>query len=128
MSPVSKSPAHRALEFAARAALDTQNNTANLSNQKMKEALKKLSGPEREVASAFARLVQDGFKTQPQVSKYDVARAMAFTKKHLLKRYELDDVTLTDEELKELSFAADASRALAKALKSLMPAKTREQK
>lgn len=121
MSPVSKSPAHKALEFAARAALHTQNNTVNLSNPKMKEALKTLSGPEKEVVSAFAKLVHDGFRTDTQVSKSDVARAMAFAKKHLLKRYELDEVTLTDEELEELSHAADASRALAKALKSLMP-------
>jgi hypothetical protein len=128
MSPVSKSPAHKALEFAARAALDTQNNKAKLSNQKMQEAMKTLSGAEKEVVSAFARLVHDGFRTESNVSKNDVARAMAFAKRHLLKRYELDEVTLTDEELEELSHAADASRALAKALKSLIPPKPSREK
>jgi hypothetical protein len=125
MSRIAKADVNAALDLAAMRIRDAAGPDARVSKADMTKALKSLTGTEKKLADVFFKFIDHrDFKTGAQVTSADIDRAVAYARKTLIAKYDLDNNGLSDGEVKKMSLTGQLSVKLAKELKAAAASRT----
>ncbi|MBL8916217.1 MAG: hypothetical protein JNM17_36290 [Archangium sp.] len=119
MPRIAKADVNAALDLAAMRIRDAAGGDGRTSKADMTKALKTLTGTEKKLADVFFKFIDHrDFKTGAQVTSKDVDRAVAYARKTLIAKYDLDNNGLSSTEVKKMSLTGQLSVKLATELKA----------
>jgi hypothetical protein len=119
MSRIAKSDVNAALTLAAKRILEAGGSDGRVSRSEMTKALTSLPKEERKLADIFFRFVDHrDFKSGAQVTKTDLDRAVAYAKKTMVAKYDLNNDGLSKTEISKMSLTGKLAVDLARTLKS----------
>ncbi|MDX2015672.1 MAG: hypothetical protein SFW67_36095 [Myxococcaceae bacterium] len=119
MSRIAKADVNAALTLAAKRILEAGGSDGRVSRAEMKKALTALPKEERKLADLFFRFVDHrDFKAGAQVTKTDLDRAVAYAKKTMIAKYDLNNDGLSKAEISKMSLTGKLAVDLAKTLKA----------
>jgi hypothetical protein len=118
MSRVAKADVNAALNTAAKAILQAGGSDGRVSRAEVKKALPAMPKEQRKLVDMFFRFVDHrDFKSGAQVTKGDLDRAVAYAKKTMIAKYDLNGDGLSKAEIAKMSLTGKLAVDLAKALK-----------
>jgi hypothetical protein len=119
MSRIAKADVNAALTLAAKRILAAGGSDGRVSRAEMTKALTSLPKEERKLADIFFRFVDHrDFKAGAQVTKTDLDRAVAYAKKTMVAKYDLNNDGLSKTEISKMSLTGKLAVDLARTLKS----------
>jgi hypothetical protein len=119
MSRIAKADVNRALDHVAKTLITAGGDDGRISRADVKKALPTLTAPERKLADIFFKFVDHrDFKPGATVTKKDIDRAVAYAKKSMVAKYDLNNNGLSKDEIAKMSLTGKRAVDLAKALKS----------
>ena len=117
MSRIAKSDVNAALTLAAKRILEAGGSDGRVSRSEMTKALTSLPKEERKLADIFFRFVDHrDFKSGAQVTKTDLDRAVAYAKKTMVAKYDLNNDGLSKTEISKMSLTGKLAVDLARTL------------
>lgn len=118
MSRIAKADVNAALNTAAKAILQAGGSDGRVSRAEIQRALPSMPKEQRKLVDMFFRFVDHrDFKSGAQVTKGDLDRAVAYAKKSMIAKYDLNGDGLSKAEIAKMSLTGKLAVDLAKALK-----------
>ena len=119
MARIAKADVNRALDHVAKQLLVAGGADGRVSRADVKKALPTLTTAEKKLADIFFKFVDHrDFKTGATVTAKDIDKAVAYAKKTLIAKYDLNTNGLSKDEIAKMSLTGQRAVDLAKALKS----------
>lgn len=118
MPRIAKADVNAALNTAAKAILQAGGSDGRVSRAEVQRALPTMPKEQRKLVDMFFRFVDHrDFKAGAQVTKSDLDRAVAYAKKTMIAKYDLNGDGLSKAEISKMSLTGKLAVDLAKALK-----------
>ena len=118
MPRIAKADVNKALSLAAKTIIDTGGPDGRTSRAELKAKLATLPKEQRALVDVFFKFIDHrDFKKGAQVTKADVERAVAYAKKTMVAKYDLNGNGLSAAEIQKMSLTGKLAVDLAKALK-----------
>jgi hypothetical protein len=118
MPRIAKADVNRALSLAAQTLVDAGGADGRISRAEVKAKLATLPAEQRALVDVFFRFVDHrDFKKGAQVTRADVEKAVAWAKKTMVAKYDLNGNGLSAAEIKKMSLTGRLAVELAKTLK-----------
>jgi hypothetical protein len=119
MARIAKAEVNRALDHVARQLKVAGGEDGRVSRADVKKALPTLTVAEKKLADIFFKFIDHrDFKAGAQVTSKDIDKAVAYAKKTLVAKYDLNTNGLSKSEISEMSITGQRAVDLAKALKA----------
>ncbi len=119
MARIAKADVNRALEHVARQLVTAGGADGRVSRADVQKALPTLTKAEKKLADIFFKFVDHrDFKSGAQVTSKDIDKAVAYAKKSLIAKYDLNTNGLSKDEITKMSITGQRAVDLAKALKA----------
>ena len=118
MSNVATSEVHAAVDRAAAQLLDAAGPDGIVSRKDIRTKLLALEGKERELVDSLYRFIdrRDG-KRSARMTRRDIDDALAYVRKELVDRFDLDNNGLSEDEVARMSELGKLAVSLARTLK-----------
>ncbi len=119
MARIAKADVNRALEHVAQKLLIAGGADGRVSRADVKKALPELTTAERKLADIFFKFVDHrDWKKGATVTAKDIDRAVAYAKKSMIAKYDVNTNGLSKDEIAKMSLTGQRAVDLAKALKA----------
>ena len=118
MPRIAKAEVNQALSLAAKLILEAGGGDGRVSRAEVKAKLKEIPAEQRALVDVFFKFIDHrDFKAGAQVTKKDVDKAVAYAKRSMIAKYDLNSNGLSKDEIAKMSLTGKNAVALAKALK-----------
>ncbi len=119
MARIAKADVNRALDQVAKQLKIAGGEDGRISRADVKKALPTLTTAEEKLADIFFKFVDHrDFKEGATVTATDINKAVAYAKKSLIAKYDLNTNGLSKNEISEMSLTGQRAVDLARALKA----------
>lgn len=120
MPRIAKADVNKALSLAARVIIDAGGSDGRTSRAELKAKLTGLPEGQRKLVDVFFKFIDHrDFRRGAQVTKADVEKAVAYAKKTMVAKYDLNGNGLSAAEIKKMSLTGKLAVDLAKTLKTV---------
>jgi hypothetical protein len=119
MARIAKADVNRALDHVAKQLKLAGGEDGRVSRTDVKTALPKLTTAEKKLADIFFKFIDHrDFKAGATVTSKDIDKAVAYAKKSMIAKYDLNTNGLSKDEVAKMSITGQRAVDLARALKA----------
>lgn len=119
MPRIAKADVNAALQLAARTIAEAGGKDGRTSRAELSASLKALPDAQRKLVDVFFKFIDHrDFKAGAQVTAKDIDKAVAYAKKHMIAKYDLNSNGLSKDEIAKMSLTGQRAVDLSRALKA----------